>query len=265
MKEHEKKRNLPFILKKGAAGRLPAVPEAALRAGRILTELLFPGRCPVCDRPVEPPGGDICGGCEGTLVRIREPRCQKCGKQLQDAGAEYCYDCGRSRHVYDRGAALYTYACIRRTIYRFKYRGRREYAVFLGRALAENLGGLILSWRPDALVPVPLHPERERDRGYNQAELLALQLGKRLGIPILSGYLARVKNTRPQKELEGAARQNNLKKAFKIVQDDVKLNTIVIIDDIYTTGSTIDAAALECRKAGVQRVFFIALAIGKGL
>lgn len=234
-------------------------------AGRILTDLLFPRRCPVCDRPVKPFGKDICDGCRNALVLIREPRCLKCGKQLQDPGAEYCYDCARRRHAYTKGAALYSYSCIRQTIYRFKYAGRREYADFLGRALAENLGAMILSWRPDALVPVPLHPDRERIRGYNQAALLAQELGKRLNIPVLSDWLVRVKNTSPQKALEGAARQNNLKKAFKIVQDDVKLNTIVIIDDIYTTGSTIDAAALECRTAGVRRVFFITLAIGKGL
>ena len=233
--------------------------------GRILTDLLFPRRCPVCDRPVKPFGRDICDGCREALVLVREPRCLKCGKQLQDPGAEYCYDCGRRRHLFDRGAALYSYPCIRQTIYRFKYAGRREYAEFLGRALTENLGAMILSWHPDALVPVPLHPDRERKRGYNQAALLAQELGKRLDIPVLSGWLVRVKNTSPQKELQGAARQNNLKKAFKIVQDDVKLNTIVIIDDIYTTGSTIDAAALECRTAGVRRVFFITLAIGKGL
>ena len=239
---------------------------------RIFSEILeaargavYPRRCPVCDRPVKPFGKDICDGCRNALVLIREPRCLKCGKQLQDPGAEYCYDCARRRHAYTKGAALYSYSCIRQTIYRFKYAGRREYADFLGRALAENLGAMILSWRPDALVPVPLHPERERKRGYNQAALLAQALGKRLNIPVLSDWLVRVKNTKPQKELEGTARQNNLKKAFKIVQDDVKLNTIVIIDDIYTTGSTIDAAALECRAAGVRRVFFITLAIGKGL
>ena len=183
------------------------------RAGRILTDLLFPRRCPVCDRPVKPFGRDICDGCRGTLILIREPRCLKCGKQLQDAGAEYCYDCSRRRHVYTKGAALYSYACIRQTIYRFKYAGRREYADFLGRALAENLGTLIRSWHPDALVPVPLHPDRERIRGYNQAALLAQELGKRLNIPVLSDWLVMVKNTSPQKALEGAARQNNLKNA----------------------------------------------------
>ncbi len=252
-------------LKGSGRKRAGYLSSAASAAGGILTDLLFPRRCPVCDRPVKPFGRDICGGCQSALVPVREPRCLKCGKQLPDEGAEYCHDCGRRRHVFDRGAALYTYASVRQTIYRFKYAGRREYALFLGRALAEGLGGLIRSWHPDALIPVPLHPRREQARGYNQAELLALELGKRLDIPVLSGYLVRVKNTSPQKTLEGAARQNNLKKAFKIVQDDVKLNTIVIIDDIYTTGSTVDAAALECRKTGVRRVFFITLAIGKGL
>lgn len=72
-------------------------------AGRILTDLLFPRRCPVCDRPVKPFGKDICDGCRNALVLIREPRCLKCGKQLQDPGAEYCYDCARRRHAYTKG------------------------------------------------------------------------------------------------------------------------------------------------------------------
>ena len=77
--------------------------------------------------------------------------------------------------------------------------------------------------------------------------------------------MERSRNTCPQKELDGAARQINLKKAFKIAQNDVKLNTIVIIDDIYTTGSTIDAVAEVCRNAGIKHVYFVALAIGRGM
>lgn len=108
-------------------------------------------------------------------------------------------------------------------------------------------------------------PREGEKRGYNQAALLAAELGKQLDIPVLTGFVERTRNTRPQKELEGAKRQNNLKKAFKIVQNDVKLNTIVIIDDIYTTGSTIDAVAQACREAGVKHVYFAALAIGRGM
>ena len=233
-------------------------------AGRILRELLFPLRCPVCDRPVDPPGEKICRECEGKLILIREPKCLKCGKQLQKEEAEFCQDCRRGKHFYDRGAALYSYQSCRGTIYRLKYGGRREYADYLGGMMARYLGRQLLSWEPDALVPVPLHPARERKRGYNQAALLARVLGERLGIPVREDYLIRTRNTRPQKELEGSRRQNNLKKAFKIVQNDVKLKTIVIIDDIYTTGSTVDAIAQECRNAGVRRVCYAALAIGRG-
>lgn len=232
--------------------------------GSVLRDLCFPARCPVCDRPVQPFGGLICRECEAKLVYITEPRCRKCGKQLADE-TEYCYDCRRRPHIYDRGLALYTYGSVRKSVYRLKYAGRREYAVYLGKRMASVLGRQILAWHPDALVPVPLHARRERRRGYNQAALLARSLGQELGIPVLEDYLIRVKNTRPQKELEGARRQNNLKKAFKITENEVKLNTIVIIDDIYTTGSTIDEAARECRAHGVKNICFVTLAIGKGL
>ena len=101
-------------------------------------------------------------------------------------------------------------------------------------------------------------------RGYNQAELLALEIGKQLGIRVENNWLIRTKNTVPQKLLNGQERQNNLKKAFKAGQNDVKLNAIVIIDDIYTTGSTIDAMAAVCRQQGVSRIYFAALSIGNG-
>lgn len=238
-----------------------AVSAAARGIAGILCDLLFPRCCPVCDRPA-PPGKAICPECTDRLIPIREPRCQKCGRQLGRDTEEYCHDCRSRKHIYDRGVVLYPYASCREIIYRFKYSGRREYAPFLGEAMARQLGGQILAWRPDALIPVPLHRSRQRKRGYNQAALLARVLGSRLGIPVLEEYLVRVKKTRPQKELDGAMRQNNLKKAFKIVQDDVKLKTIVVIDDIYTTGSTMDAVAQVCRDAGVSNIFFAALSAG---
>lgn len=239
--------------------------ERCTRILAVLTDLLFPRRCPVCDRPVEPSGAYICGACRKKFIFIKEPRCLKCGKQLREKEKEYCYDCGGKTHIYDRGIALYTYGSIRPALYRLKYGGRREYGEFLGRELAMRLGREILSWRPDGLVPVPLHPAREKKRGYNQAALLAEEMGKCLNIPVFSGLVERSRNTCPQKELDGAARQINLKKAFKIAQNDVKLNTIVIIDDIYTTGSTIDAVAEVCRNAGIKHVYFVALAIGRGM
>lgn len=230
-----------------------------------IVDLFFPRRCPVCDRPVKPAGALICADCKKELKYVKEPFCLKCGKALSDSGQEYCFDCAHKKHAYDRGVSLYQYGSIRTCVYRFKYGGRREYAAFLGQELAQRLGGQILAWKPDAFVPVPLHAKRLRKRGYNQAELLARELGRRLEVPVLTDWLARTKNTVPQKLLDGHARQNNLKKAFKIGRNDVKLNTIVIIDDIYTTGSTMDEIAATCREGGVGKIYFAALSIGSGM
>ncbi len=234
-----------------------AIPAAA--AG---VDLLFPRRCPVCDRPVRFPGKEICPECEPKLIPVREPICRKCGKQLLQPEREYCHDCIRKPHTYDRGIALYTYQSSRAALYRCKYEGRREYAAFFGRAAAKHLGRQIRAWKPDALIPIPLHPERLKKRGYNQAALAAECLGRELDIPVFSDYLTRTRNTLPQKAVEGGLRKINLKNSFKIVQNDVKLSTIVIVDDIYTTGSTIDAAAEVCRLAGVKQIYFVTLAIG---
>lgn len=230
-----------------------------------IKELLFPRRCPVCDRPVKPAGALICRECEKKLSYVEEPVCMKCGKALRRKEQEYCFDCAHKKQEYDRGISLYHYGSIRKTVYRFKYGGRQEYAAFLGGEMARRLGGQILAWKPDALVPVPLHKKRLQKRGYNQALLLARQLGGQLGVPVAEDWILRVKNTVPQKLLDGRERQNNLKKAFIIGKNDVKLNTIVIIDDIYTTGSTVNEIALLCRQHGVKRVYFAALSIGSGM
>ena len=131
--------------------------------------------------------------------------------------------------------------------------------------MAWHLGRQILSWKVDALVPVPLHPARKRKRGYNQAELLALEIGKQLGLRVENNWLIRTKNTVPQKLLNGQERQNNLKKAFNIGRNDVKLyDRIILVDDIYTTGTTIDTVSEVLLKGGAERIYYICVSIGAG-
>ena len=130
--------------------------------------------------------------------------------------------------------------------------------------MARHLGDTVRRWHPDALVPVPLHRTRQAVRGYNQAAALAEALGRELGIPVENRLIRRVRKTVPQKLLRRQMRQNNLKRAFKISKNVVKLNTIIIIDDIYTTGSTVDAVTAVLQEAGIRQVYFITLAIGKG-
>lgn len=230
----------------------------------VIKQLLFPRRCPICDRIVIPFGEKICPKCAMGCKFLTPPYCMKCGKKLSDE-AELCGDCRKKTHIFSRGRALYEYESVAFSIYRMKYGGRQEYAEYFGEELAYYLGSFIRDANPDALVPIPLHRKRERKRGYNQAALLARAMGRCLGVPVLDNYLVRVKNTTPLKWLNPKERENNLKKAFNIVQNDVKLKRVVLVDDIYTTGSTMDEAAGTLAAHGVEEIYFVALACGAGI
>lgn len=253
------------IKKQWEIKRRPEIRKRWEMRKRLILDLLFPRRCAVCDEPADRLGEGVCKECAGKIVYIKPPFCMKCGKQLREAEGEYCGDCLKKKHSYRQGTALYEYGSMSDSLFRFKYSGRQEYALFYGKELYERKGKWLFSLKPDGLVPVPIHSSRKRMRGYNQAELLAREVSKLTGIPLYAGLIGRVKKTLPQKELTDRERQNNLKKAFKILQNDVKLDTIVIIDDIYTTGSTIDAMAEVLKEAGVRRVYYMALAIGRGM
>lgn len=178
---------------------------------------------------------------------------------------EYCRDCISSSHTYKRGIAVYPYnEYLKKSIFQIKYHNKREYLAFYGERIAREAGSQIMKWAPDVIIPIPLYKKKQRVRGFNQAGLLADHLGRILGIPVEDGLLERVRNTVPQKELNRKERQNNLKKAFKIVQNDVKLRKVLLVDDIYTTGSTIDAAASALLDAGAREVYFVTLCIGRG-
>ena len=231
---------------------------------KLFLQLLFPLRCPVCDGIVKPFGEKICLECLRELKPLTPPWCMKCGKKILTEG-ELCSDCRQREHKFIRGRALYEYNSAAPSIYRLKYGKRQEYADFFGEEMARYLGGFIKECRPDAIVPIPLHRKRQRKRGYNQAGLLANALGRYTGITVRGDLLRRTKNTAPLKRQNAYERQNNLKKAFIITENDVKLDTIISVDDIYTTGSTIDEAATVLLQHGVKRVFYIALACGAGI
>ena len=231
----------------------------------LLGGLLFPPRCPICDEVV--PLGDrgICTACLLKIKYVENPRCFKCGKHILEEAEEYCEDCRKISHCYQEGRALYDYKEVAPAIYRFKYGGRQEYAKVFGEEMAYYLGDYIRNLRPDALIPVPMYPGKQRRRGYNQATLLAKALGEAMGIPVYEKIVKRVKNTQPLKLLNPEERLNNLKKAFILEENGVKLSTIVIVDDIYTTGSTIDTVAKVFLEHGVKNIYFVTLAIGETL
>ena len=237
-------------------------------------DMIYPRRCPICDEIVEvvsisngriKTGGHIHEKCNAKIRYIKGETCMKCGKPLSfnERDLEYCEDCRKVRHYYDRGFSVFDYRSVSGSVYRFKYMGRQEYARFYGKAVARRYRRLFKRLGIDAIIPVPMYRKKEIKRGYNQAEVFAKFVGRELGIPVYSDVIARNKNTVPMKELDARERRINLKKAFNIVRNDVKFKCILIIDDIYTTGSTIDEIAHEFRDAGVQRVYFLTLAIGQ--
>ena len=230
-----------------------------------IVDLLFPRRCPVCDDIVPMQEGLICMTCRSKIRYITSPRCQKCGKQLVDDTVIFCADCQTKRHFFDKGYALYDYQSMKKSIYRFKYGGRCEYAKFYAEDLYRHLKDMPQLWDADVIIPVPLHRQRKKQRGYNQAELIAKELGKLAQIPVCPDLVVRVRKTVPQKELDAFSRQNNLKKAFHITSDVVKLNKTIIIDDIYTTGSTVDAISRELKEHGVGDVYVLTLCVGEGI
>lgn len=228
-------------------------------------DLLFPPRCPVCDQPVPVDEGLICRKCQPKMKYIKDPRCRKCGKQLGSEHDIFCQDCNRKSHDYQYGFALYDYQSVQNSIFRFKYQKRAEYSRYYGYDMCKNLWDEIKAMQADAIIPIPLHREREKIRGYNQAQEIARVISEIMDIPMYANLVKRVKNTVPQKKLDEFERQNNLKNAFHIQADDVKLKRVILVDDIYTTGSTIDAVSKELRRHGVGEIYFLTLSIGEGM
>lgn len=230
----------------------------------LMLNALYPPRCPVCDSAVQEKG-KACPGCMDKVKMISGQTCFKCGKPLREDSNIFCYDCRRSPKQYERGFAVFEYESIKDSLYRFKYGSRVEYAGFYAQKTIESLELVIKDLSPQAFIPVPIHRSRYKKRGYNQAYEYALELSKLTGIPVEDKLISRAKRTKAQKELNPLQRQKNLKKAFKLDVYGVKLQRVCVIDDIYTTGSTINTMAMLLKQAGIKEVYFISIAIGHGL
>lgn len=193
----------------------------------------------------------------------------KCGKPIQSDEKEYCYDCTQKKFHYISGRALFVYDTVmRESIAGFKFNGKKEYADFYIEEMIRVLGSYIKHISPELLIPVPIHKSRRVKRGFNQAELIADKLSICLGIKCMPGLLERYKNTVPQKELNNKERLKNLETAFRINEDVYKKATgitkVMIVDDIYTTGSTMEICSKLLLAYGINEVYFICLCIGKG-
>lgn len=208
------------------------------------------------------PGTRICAPCLQALDFVREPACLKCGRTIFDETQEYCFDCTERPRHYDYGLPLLNYDDrMRYSMAQIKYKNRREYIPVYARLIVLRYGGRIREMHGDALIPVPVHPDRQRKRGYNQAELLARGIGKDTGLPVRTDILYRNKNTAAQKTLTPDERLKNLTRAFSVDKSRMDLVSPILVDDIYTTGSTIEACTKALVDAGAAHVYYLSICI----
>jgi ComF family protein len=233
-------------------------------------DLVFPALCPVCDSPLAAGRRDpLCGPCWAAVPRIGPPWCERCGQPFHTLALPSerpaslrpvtCGACRAEPPAWDwaRAGAEYE-GVLRDAIHAFKFEGKRALARPLA-ALVLEQGALPPSDDAPTLVPVPLGRAREHERGFNQAELLAERLGTGLGLAVRPRWLRRVRPTGPQSDLGAAERRANVRGAFAAAPA-VAGRSVVVVDDVLTTGATAAECARALRAGGAARVGVLTVA-----
>ena len=153
---------------------------------------------------------------------------------------------------------------VKASVLAIKYHNKKEYCDFYGAQMAEKVRPYVRRYGIDAVTCVPLHRRKQRQRGYNQAAVLAKVVADELGLPFCEDMLVRRKYTTPQKKLDNLERANNIKTSMDIGRVYPEYRNILLVDDIYTTGVTIDVCARRLKKAGARHVYYSSVCVGKG-
>lgn len=231
-----------------------------------VVSLLYPPHCLLCRSALASDAEElVCRGCWEALPANAAPWCVRCGRSLAGAGADVtcCAACRHRPPAFTTGRAACRYDGAAKTcVVRLKYHRQLGLAGPMGRRMAAAaLTPPTLA--PEALLPVPLHPVRRREREFNQAALLAQEVSRALGVPVLEEVLVRAQPTTPQTQLEAEARWRNVAGAFAVRQPAlVRGRALLLIDDVLTTGATAQACTRALRGAGAARVDVLTFAHG---
>lgn len=239
--------------------------------GQGVLDLIYPSNiyCICCGNIIDDSRPySLCDTCVRTLKWANGRTCSRCGKLLQDDwGSELCADCVERDHVFEKGFTCVEYGAVERELlHRFKYMDK----AYLGRKLAEIMYDRIRieELEIDLVLPVPMFKRKQKQRGYNQAAILAASLSKYMECPYAGNLLLRIVETEAMSRLGAFDRRKNIQEVFDLPRDKIKQvagKAILLVDDIYTTGSTVDACTSVLLEAGAVRVFVITFASGANL
>jgi ComF family protein len=235
---------------------------AVRAAGRIVLDALVPPQCLGCGTIVEAAGA-LCADCFGTFRFLAAPMCRVCGCSLPDADADrdlVCAACLRQRPDFNQARAVFVYdAASRGLILKFKNGDRTDAAVHMARWMQRAGAELIAAC--DVIVPVPLHRWRLLMRSYNQSALIANALGRLTKKKVLPDGLLRTRATKSQGHLDRQERHRNVANAFRVRRpEQVQGSRVLLIDDVLTTGSTVEACTRALLAAGARAVDVLVLA-----
>lgn len=217
-----------------------------------LLDLVFPPRCAAC-RAFVSEAHSLCDACQRRWPALRESSCVVCADPFVSGPSHRCGDCLQDPPDFDRlhAAGLYE-GSLHDLVVRLKYQGEERLAVFLGRQISLALEAYEDF---DLIVPIPLHVDRLRERGFNQAVLLARNLGRMKKIPVTTEALKKIRPTPPQMTLKKEERRKNLRGVFEVPDERrVRGRSILLVDDVATTGETLREASRVLKEAGAKRV-----------
>ena len=224
--------------------------------------MLYPKKCPLCHQILKEKNSLVCPDCSQKAIPMQEPLCMKCGRPVR-MEEEYCQDCRSGVHHFTEGRSIFPYGEIwRQSLVRFKYYGCREYGDFYAKAISIYGRKYLERWKPQLIVPVPLHSRKKRMRGFNQAAYLAERVSRFTGIPWSDNLVIKIRNTKSQKKLNASQRKKNLRNAY-LVTRKITGFSVLVVDDVYTTGSTMDAMAMCLQGAGAKDVYFLTVCAGR--
>jgi len=232
-----------------------------------ILDLVYPQSCSICRKPLGRGEKDVCEGCWKTLASLPAPFCPYCKSLLEDGETMYGHRCAYLSKPEDQKIlavrSLGTFDdYYKKLIHRFKY----DKKIPLGKRLAQSLGRVIAQDRDfancDLVIPVPLHRARHRERGFNQSEVLAEGVSQAMNLPLVKDILKRKKNTQDQTYLNAQQRTENVRDAFMVIQPE-KINErdVILVDDVITTGATLNECARMLQKAGAKRILAVTLAV----